>query len=485
MLGSGTGEINGALGRLPLATPELTEQPRVRDLWTASLGIAVGCYVLFILFGGLLVMTHESVQTRYAAREIAPRLVVGIIAAVVSLPVLGGAIRLCNAVTWALFGQGIEPGRALRALVTMVGTPAAAGGGWIVLFLQLAALVMVVVVVATFIIRLIVTLLLIVSAPLALACHASPLTEGAAQLWWRVLGAVLAIEAGEGLSLIVALRVLSNSDGREAAGLGFGGRLVNILVVLCLLYVMIKIPVWAFRMAFQSRGHHTPMLVRLAMYAAASRGLRALTSGTGGGRGPGAGPAASPSRPQPGPAGGGGTSRLGQLAKAGVAAAGAAATGGVGAAATGGVAGAGAAARSGAAAGSSAARAQGLRRALSHGRLLRTPRTGGRPRWSAGSGEPGSASEAHLAAGRGGLPRWAAPGQRWTPPDPAWHRHVHRGRLAPDSDATRNQWGRPNPWTPPYAGPWDRPQPRRSQVTAGVWPAPSPPDPVRPWLPPR
>jgi hypothetical protein len=93
-------------------------------------------------------------------------------------------------------------------------------------------------------------------------------------VWWRLLVAVLAIQVGQALGLITALRVFSNTGGRQGAGIAGGDPLINVIVVLCLLYVLVKLPVWAFRLALQRTGHHTPLLVRIAAYTAASRLLR-------------------------------------------------------------------------------------------------------------------------------------------------------------------------------------------------------------------
>jgi hypothetical protein len=269
--------ITGAIARTWLSAPQLTDQGRIKQLWQASLTITLVVFVVFIVAGGVVVMTHESVQTRYALRQIAPRVAAGFLAACLSLQLIGQAIGVSNALAQALLGQGFDIAGAITGLVGLLVVPAVTNplaGGLVFLILALIGLVLLVALVATFIIRLVVTTLLIVSAPLALACHASPATEGAAFMWWRLLVAVLAIQAGQALGLITALRVFSNTGGRQAAGIAGGDPLINAVVVLCLLYVLVKIPVWAFRLALQRTGRHTPLLVRIAAYTAASRIFR-------------------------------------------------------------------------------------------------------------------------------------------------------------------------------------------------------------------
>jgi hypothetical protein len=284
LLQSASRLVTGAIAKTWLTTPQLTDQGRIKSLWQASLTMALTVFVVFVMAGGIIVMTHESVQTRYALRQIAPRLIVGFLAACLSLQLVGWAIRLTNALAQALLGQGFDIVGALAALGTLVLVPSLvnpAGGAVVLLILALVGMVLFVALTATFIIRLVVTILLIVSAPLALACHASPATEGAAMLWWRLLAAVLAIQLTQALGLITMLRVFSDSDGRGVAGILRGDPLINAVVSLSLVYVLIKIPVWGFRMALQRSGHHTPLLVRIATYAAARHIFRTATRGIG------------------------------------------------------------------------------------------------------------------------------------------------------------------------------------------------------------
>jgi len=53
----------------------------VQSLWSTGLGIADACYGLLVLIGGIIVMSHETVQTSYSAKEIAPRIVIGFVTA--------------------------------------------------------------------------------------------------------------------------------------------------------------------------------------------------------------------------------------------------------------------------------------------------------------------------------------------------------------------------------------------------------------------
>ncbi len=126
-------------------------------------------------------------------------------------------------------------------------------GGVFLLLLGVAATVMAVVLVCIGLIRAVLVMLLIVGAPFALACHALPQTEGIANLWWRSLAAVLSIQIAQALVLVTAIKVLLVTNGSASLGLG-GSSLVLLLVVLCVFWIMLRIPVWAERIVFGPRG---------------------------------------------------------------------------------------------------------------------------------------------------------------------------------------------------------------------------------------
>ncbi len=264
------------LGSTVLSTPEVTGG-RVHDLWLVSAGIANTVFVLFVLAGGAVVMSHETLQTRYAAKQIAPRLVVGIIAANLSLAVVGLAVGFANALSGALLGQGVDAGSATGVLRALVLAPLAAGGSFLVL-MGLVVAVLALLLVATYLIRVALLVVLVVAGPLALACHALPYTEGAAQLWWRALVGALATQVSQSLVLITAVRVFFASGGNAALGLSASGALVNVLLACALLYVLVKIPSWVARLVLGGRrGASTAQMVKTAVvYRTVRAGMAAL-----------------------------------------------------------------------------------------------------------------------------------------------------------------------------------------------------------------
>lgn len=89
------------IGQTALTTPDVTGVPEVTELWQITRWIANTVFVLFVVAGGLVIASYETLQTRYALREVAPRIVVGLAAVNLSLTVIGHAIAAVNAVSTA------------------------------------------------------------------------------------------------------------------------------------------------------------------------------------------------------------------------------------------------------------------------------------------------------------------------------------------------------------------------------------------------
>lgn len=262
------------LGHTVHATPDMTGPGRVRDLWGAAAGIANSLIVLFVIVGGAIVIGHETLQTRYAAKDIAPRVVIAVIAANASLAVAGIAISLANNLSIALLGPGVSPANATAVLTQLVTAPLASGGIFLVL-LGLVAAVLGLLLIAVYVIRVALLVLLIAVAPLALTCHALPQTDGLARLWWRALIGLLMVQVGQAVVLITALRVFFTPDGNATLGLASSGGLVNLLVAICLLYILVRIPGWVSKAVFAGTGHSPGSAARAVKTIVVYRALRA------------------------------------------------------------------------------------------------------------------------------------------------------------------------------------------------------------------
>lgn len=195
------------LGSTLLGTPDVTAMPRVESLWTQMAVLANAFYILLVLAGAVIVMTHGTVQSRNSAKEVVPRLFVGMIAGNASIALLALMIHLSDALASAILGGTIDPATAGRALGNLLGGGSVGNGIFLVL-LDLGAQVMLIAILLTYIVRVAVTVVLAVAAPLALSLHALPQTEHLARLWWRAITGVFLIQLGQSLVFVVALDVM-------------------------------------------------------------------------------------------------------------------------------------------------------------------------------------------------------------------------------------------------------------------------------------
>ncbi|MFD9961930.1 hypothetical protein [Amycolatopsis sp. NPDC058986] len=134
------------LGNTAFTTPPLDELPGVANLWHNSWLIVMACYGGLIMIGGIIVMAHESVQSRYSIKEIAPRLVVSFFASMLSLFLIDKAIKLANALSAAVLGGGVDPPKLGATLAQSINGiySAMTSGGLFVILLQVLLLVAVI-----------------------------------------------------------------------------------------------------------------------------------------------------------------------------------------------------------------------------------------------------------------------------------------------------------------------------------------------------
>jgi len=295
------------IGSSALSTPQPSSIPAVSSLWAASLAIADACYLLLVVIGGVIVMSHETLQTSYAAKEIAPRLVTGFIAANLSMVVMTRAVSIANGLSAALAGGGdINQQAAARQLVTTLASSAQADHGAFLILLELAGIILALVLAAVYVIRMMAVVLLAAAAPVLLALYALPQTAWAARWYCRAGVAVLAIQAAQGLVLSAAVKVFFAPGWLP----GTGGYLEQVLITLCLLYIMMRIPFWIARPVLSPFGSSPARrALRFAFTAAVVSRVAPVLSGRG--TRPPAGGAARPPRVASPGRGPGGTGRPG------------------------------------------------------------------------------------------------------------------------------------------------------------------------------
>ena len=242
------------VGRTLLSTPQIAGQASVRSYWRASLGVADALLVLVVVAGGVLVMGHETLQSRYALKDVLPRLAVAAVAANLSLLLCEQMVSVANALASGLLGGGVSPEQAGHTLQTLVLNAIESGGIFLVLVGLVCALLAVALVVI-YLVRAAGIIFLVGAAPVCLLAHGLPQTDGLARLWWRLMFAALGVQVAQALVLAGAVHVFFSQDGHATLGIAGNGNLVDLLVALCLLFVLFRIPFWAKDLALSGRHH--------------------------------------------------------------------------------------------------------------------------------------------------------------------------------------------------------------------------------------
>ncbi|MBI1758125.1 MAG: hypothetical protein HYR62_02700 [Actinobacteria bacterium] len=265
-------------------SPDVTRLPQVTAFARTSLGIVNTCYVLAFLWVAVLVMGRGTIHTTYGPGELIPRLVIGLVAANLAIPVCSKVIEVANAVTSALTSQDITSPGSMRQLAaithTGVGNPGdAVTTGFLVLLIGLMIAVLAAVLLVQWIIRVGVLVVAVGIAPVALALHGTPHTDGAARLWWRTLLGAVGVVVLQAIALHTTL-VIFLDPGSNLTMLGLPGNLgavLDLFVVVCLLWGVIKIPGLMRRYVTQSRPGAMGTIVRVVLAQQVTRGLsRAL-----------------------------------------------------------------------------------------------------------------------------------------------------------------------------------------------------------------
>jgi len=268
-------------------SPDVTKLPQVTAFAGTSLGIVNACYVLAILWMAILVLGRDTIQARYGPGELIPRLVIGLIAANFAIPLCSALIELANALTSALTSQDITAPGSMQHLRTVTTSALAnqtgnSPAGFLLLLIGLLIAILVAVLVVQWIIRLGVLVVAVSIAPIALALHGTPQTEGAAKLWWRTILATLGTVVMQAVALHTTLSIFLNPNSSlPALGLpGDPGVTMNLLIVLCLLWGIVKIPGLMRRYVAQGRPSAMGMIFRVVLVQQLTRGIsRAFSTG--------------------------------------------------------------------------------------------------------------------------------------------------------------------------------------------------------------
>lgn len=263
-----------------LVTPDVTALPQVQALTGRSVWIVDTVFVLaFVAAGALTMAAGGDERSRYTAKDLLPRLIVGFIAAHFSPQVCSGAIEVANALTAALSADQTGELPAATAMRSHLHA-AAANHAAPLLFAIIAAIITVLVAATAFslMVRMSVLLVLSAIAPIALALHALPQTDPAARLWWRSFTGCLITPILQAFTLMAGQWMLLDPRHLlpELAVPGDPGSTINLLIVVVLLWTTVKIPGLVGRYVIQpSRGPNViGAIVRVVVVQQLTRGLR-------------------------------------------------------------------------------------------------------------------------------------------------------------------------------------------------------------------
>jgi hypothetical protein len=265
-----------------LLSPDVTRLPQVQALTGKSTWIADTVFVLaFVAAGAITMAGGGDERARYTARDLMPRLIVGFVAAHFSQLLCGRAITVANAITAALTSENFD---GLGAVVAMRAHLQSGGGNQASGLLLLVIVAIIVFLLAAtavgLIVRFAVLLVLTAIAPLALACHALPQTDGLARLWWRSYLGCLAVPVVQAFTLQAGQWMLL--DPRhvlpELGLAGDPGSVANLFIVVVLLWTTVKVPGLMRRYAIQgNRGNNTiATVVRVVVVGQLGRALPGL-----------------------------------------------------------------------------------------------------------------------------------------------------------------------------------------------------------------
>jgi hypothetical protein len=241
-------DLLGALVALLTSTvfmsPDVTVLPQVKSIADKSTLVVNACFILAIIAVGIATMTGESIQMRYGIKELIPRLVVGFMLSAFAMPLTAELISLANALTASMTGVSAPTTETVNFVKARLKTALSDDkNSLLMVIIGLLIVVLMFMLAVSWLIRVGVLLVLAGIASVALACYATPWTQGAADLWWRSLLGCLATPALQAVAFTTGIDLVLNPKANLPIILGQpNSDLLNLLLVIVLLWVTIKIP---------------------------------------------------------------------------------------------------------------------------------------------------------------------------------------------------------------------------------------------------
>ncbi len=238
------GGLLALLASTLFASPDVTVLPQVKSIADKSAMVVDACFILAILAVGIATMTGDSIQMRQGIKELIPRLVVAFVLSAFSVPLTGQLITIANAITVSMSGTSAPTTATVDFVKARIKSAMADdSNALLVAIIGLLIVVLMGMLIGSWFVRIGVLLLLAGIAPVALACYATPWTQGAADLWWRTLLGCLATPALQGVAFTTGVDLVINPDANLPIVLGVPeSDTLNLVLVVVMLWVTIKIP---------------------------------------------------------------------------------------------------------------------------------------------------------------------------------------------------------------------------------------------------
>jgi Conjugal transfer protein TrbL len=255
--------ISSALQSAEVAfqTPDVSQQPRIREIWQSLLIVSDSLLLLLLVVGAIMVVTGDWYLE---AKELAPRAFAAALGVNLSLLLLGQGIGISNDLVKGFLQ--VDPNSLSVTTDRLVQSGAVAP---IVLALLLVGALFLLL---SNLIRVVMVVLLGISGPILQVFGVLPSTDNIARGWWRAAAACLVAPAVQALLLTIGVKVFFSEGGTAlgaaAANNGGGSTLVDLILVLVIIALMAWIPLWMMKTAIGVTHKHIRSSVRVVASAA-------------------------------------------------------------------------------------------------------------------------------------------------------------------------------------------------------------------------
>jgi hypothetical protein len=223
-----------------LQTPDVSVQPRVREIWQNLLIVSDSLLVLLFVVGAIMVIAGN--WTYLEAKTLLPRALFAALAVNLSLLLLGQGIGISNDLVRGFLQ--VDPNSLSTTTDRLLHSGSVAP--LVVALLLVGALFLLI----ASLIRVVLVILLGIAGPILQVFGVLPQTDNFARAWWRAAAACLVAPAAQALLLTIGVKVLFP----DHSALGVGGAagsasLVDLILVVVIIILMGMAPIWMVKRA--------------------------------------------------------------------------------------------------------------------------------------------------------------------------------------------------------------------------------------------